>query len=365
MICGILLFYQTRFARATPFVNRADVLKPVLTVVYPEYRSTHSPDASTTTTAPAGVGTDEAIEAIDATGDLLCWIDYANTRVLDASFQQSTGAGFTSAWYIYNRSQNSMLTWVVGYGSGMTIANFPAAGTGTVGMTRTGSWESVLDSTPIAADKVVENFEYHALFMVPNNTWSYIIDLYSMRILWWDQALTYYDANGTKIAVPGITIVPMQDYLLSVKRIKVDQANTNFEWRVENLTQDTVQTATTGSGLPLSANPPIWRMGHASGNFNHVSSAFFVCNSDPQDTDRSEQLQSWLRNAYNGGSSTAVAGSSTANNQWYQLYDSKRTTYHIQPTDFGDMVETIELEFEDHKGNRFDPKDCVIEMHAK
>jgi hypothetical protein len=247
----------------------------------------------------------------------------------------------------------------------MLVAAFPSAGTGTVSITKNGSWESLLDSTPMTTAMLAEDFELHTTFMVPNNTWSYLFDLYSMRVLWWNAAVTYYDASGAKIAVPGLTVVPMTDYLLSVKRVKVDPANTNFEWRLENLATNAVQTATTGSGLPIpTGNPGTFRMGHASTHFNHYQGPFFICNSDAADTNRSENMQQWLRNAYNGGESSQ-ATTTESTNTWYQLYDSKRTTYTMEPSGFGDVVNSIELEFENHLGTRFDPKDCVIELHAK
>jgi hypothetical protein len=259
---NVVLLSNTFRNSDMPHVNRSDSLKPVLTVIYPEMRSTHSPDASSGGggSSNAELGSDAAIDAIDATGDLLCWVDLANTRVLDQSFQQATGAGFSNAYYIYNRSQNAMLTWTVGYGTGMTLANFPAAGTGTVGLTRTGSWESVLDSTPISTAQLQENFEFHSLFSVLGNSWSYLFDFHTMQILWWGQTLTYYDASGVKQSVPGLTVIPLQDYLLSVRREKLDAANTNFYWRLENLTAGgTVQTATTGSGLAVPPQAPLWR----------------------------------------------------------------------------------------------------------
>ena len=366
---NVVLLSNTFRNSDMPHVNRSDSLKPVLTVIYPEMRSTHSPDASSGGggSSNAELGSDAAIDAIDATGDLLCWVDLANTRVLDQSFQQATGAGFSNAYYIYNRSQNAMLTWTVGYGTGMTLANFPAAGTGTVGLTRTGSWESVLDSTPISTAQLQENFEFHSLFSVLGNSWSYLFDFHTMQILWWGQTLTYYDASGVKQSVPGLTVIPLQDYLLSVRREKLDAANTNFYWRLENLTAGgTVQTATTGSGLAVPPQAPLWRMGHASTHFNHIQSCFFVCNSDPLDTDRSDQLRQWLRNAYNGGtSSSSGQGQSSSTSQWYQLFDSRKTTYSIQPSDFGDVVRSVEIEFENHLGQRFDPKDAVLTIEAK
>jgi hypothetical protein len=75
-------------------------------------------------------------------------------------------------------------------------------------------------------------------------------------------------------------------------------------------------------------------------------------------------MQQWLKNAYNGGTSSEST-TTESTNTWYQLYDSKQTTYTMEPSGFGDVVNSVELEFENHLGARFDPKDCVIELHAK
>ncbi len=104
---NVVLLSNTFRNSDMPHVNRSDALKPVLTVIYPEMRSTHSPDASSAgagASSGAELGSDAAIDEIDASGDLLCWVDLDNTRVLDQSFQQATGAGFSNAYYIYKHN---------------------------------------------------------------------------------------------------------------------------------------------------------------------------------------------------------------------------------------------------------------------
>ena len=76
-----------------------------------------------------------------------------------------------------------------------------------------------------------------------------------------------------------------------------------------------------------------------------------------------ENCRAWIRNHYNGGTTEAPGGGgSTTVSQWYQLYDTRKTTFKMQPQGFSDVVSTIELEFENHLGERFDPKDFVIHI---
>ena len=242
-------------------------------------------------------GNDTEIEAIGS--DLLAWIDYDNSRVFDAAYQQSTGAG-SDAQYIYNRGPNSLLIFANQYGSALQLANFG----NTLALHQTGSWQSSADSTPVDYTSLNDVFSLHFMFsMSAINDFCYLFDLYMMRVIMYSGSLQYYDAAGARQVVPGITIIPLQNYLISVQRETDGSGGFEFDWRVERLSDNSIQTATTGSGLTFPSQiARTWRMGAANTSFTQYQGPFIVHNG--VDTTHISTSQAWLRNKFDGVSTT-------------------------------------------------------------
>ena len=118
-------------------------------------------------------------------------------------------------------------------------------------------------------------------------------------------SLQYYDAAGARQVVPGITIIPLQNYLITVQRQDDGNSGFEFEWRIERLSDNTVQTATTGSGLTFPTQiARTWSMGHASTSFTQYQGPFIVHNG--VDTTHISTSQAWLRNKFDGTSTTTT-----------------------------------------------------------
>ena len=250
----------------------------------------------------AAAGNDSEIDAIST--DLLAWIDYDNTRVLDAAFQQSTGAG-SDAQYIYNRGPNALLIFANQYGAAMQLANFGS----TLALHQTGSWQSAADSTPVDYTNLNDIFSVHFLFSVTGaNNFCYLFDLYMMRIIMYSGSLQFYDAAGNRNVVQGITIIPLQNYLVSCTRSSDGQGAFEVDWRVEKLSDGTVMTATTGSGLTFPGQiARLWRLGSASTHFTQYQGPFIVHNGES--ATHIASCQNWLKNKYNGVDTTTASAS--------------------------------------------------------
>ena len=255
-------------------------------------------------------GSDEEILAIG--DDLLAFIDFAAARTLNQSFAPVDQPGDT-VYYLYNRGNNSELILQNNYGSGTQLA---AIGQHR-GITRQGSWESVMDSWPVDLNDVNSEFTLHSLFKLSTLGWTLLFDVGYMKVYIWGQQLAYEDANGAKIGV--LSIMPHVDYLLTVQRIEVDQANTNFDWRLEGLDDNTVQTALSGSGLsaPPNANGFPWKWGTAATHFQQVQSCWVLHNG--LDAGHQATCQQWIKNTHAGTTTASSSGSETTSQdaQWF------------------------------------------------
>lgn len=249
-------------------------------------------------------GNDAEIEAIGT--DLLAWIDLDNSRVFDANYIESTGAG-SDAQYIYNRGLNNLLIFVNQYGTPLTLANFGQ----TLALYRNGSWQSSADSTPVDYSNLAEEFSLHFMFQLNNiNDFCYLFDLYMMRVIMYQGALMFYDSSGTRVNVSGVSIIPTQPYLITCVR-KVNGQGYDFEWRVERLSNNQVTTATTGSGLTFPAQiARTWSMGHASTNFAQYQGPFIVHNGT--DATHHAKCQAWLKNKFAGTATNTESSSEEA-----------------------------------------------------
>jgi hypothetical protein len=263
--------------------------------------------ARSATAANNATGSDAEVLAI---GDsLLAFIDFAPARVLSQSFAPLSTPGDT-VYYLYNRGNNTELMLVNNYGSGTQLATIGQHR----GITRQGSWESVIDSWPVDLNVVNSQFSVHSLFKITTLDWTLLFDIGYMKIYIWGQQLAYEDATGTKIGV--LSIIPHVDYLLSIQRIEVG-ANTTFDWHLERLDDSTVQTAQSGSGLaaPPNANGFPWKWGTAATHFQQVQSCWLLHNG--LDAAHRSTCQQWIRNTYAGTTSASNTETSPQDAQWF------------------------------------------------
>ena len=253
-------------------------------------------------TAQNATGSDD--EILNTLGDdLLGFIDFAPARTLSQSFQQLSTAG-DIVYYLYNRGPNTSLIFQNSYGAGTQLASIGNHR----GVTRSGSWESVIDSTPIDLNTttVGPDFSVHSLFKLTTLDWCLLWNVGYQKIYIWQQQLAYEDANGAKVGV--MQVLPHVDYLLTVSRKTVNQV-VNFEWRLERLDTNEVTTAVSGSGLtaPPNANGFSWSFGIASTHFRQLQSCWILHNQTSENYQNISRQ--WIKNAYNG---TTTANSETS-----------------------------------------------------
>jgi hypothetical protein len=255
-------------------------------------------------------GSDAEVLAIG--DDLLAFVDFAAARTLNQSFAPVDQPGDT-VYYLYNRGPNSELIFQNNYGAGTQLA---AIGQHR-GITRQGSWESVIDTWPVDLNDVNSQFCVHSLFKLSTLDWTVLFDTGYMKIYIWGQQLAYENAAGTKIGV--LSVIPHVDYLLTIQRIEVDQANTNFDWRLERLDDNTVQTALSGSGLtaPPNANGFPWKWGASNTHFQQVQSCWILHNG--LDAGHQATCQQWIKNTHAGTTTASSSGSesTTQDAQWF------------------------------------------------
>ena len=261
-------------------------------------------------------GTDEEIESIG--NALLGWIDMAPARTLDTNFAPSESAG-DSVTYLYNRFAPATLLFVNQYGAEMVLANISE----TVGVTRSGSWQSMGDlSTPTGI--LDELFTVHSLFITPPvmGTFSYLFDLGMLKIFCWTGgSLAYKDLSGSNATIP-VALVPARPHILSAQRraATVDYTGNGviegyeFVFTVEDLVTETIVEHVLQQGPNHPGTEVVWRLGSAATHFSHVQGPFIVHNgTDPVHIASSKQ---WLRNKYNGVT-TGSAPAESVDATWF------------------------------------------------
>jgi hypothetical protein len=172
-----------------------------------------------------------------------------------------------------------------------------------------------LDSWPLDQGDVADEFCVHTLVKFTSLSFTYVLDIGFLKILVDSQQISYVDANDVKQGVFQFT--PMVPYMLTVRRV-ADGQSFNFEWILEDLTDNTTVTATTGSGLSAwpNANGFPFRLGHASTHFSHLQSAMIIHNT--LNTEWQATSQTYLRNYYNGTTSNSSENeTTTTDSQWF------------------------------------------------
>ena len=363
VFCRNVVVTSDSFQGSTaPWVHRSDEMKQVLCVVHPETQSNPPVETeSSGATQSSASGSDQSI--IDIGSDLVAWLDMSATNKVYDNTYTSSAVGGPLVYHIMNRSTaHSDLHLSAAYGQGLTLANLG----NTVGVTRTGNWESFLDSMPFPYTMLSELYHYHTVLKLTDTTWTYLFDLDTNQTLMWGNpaVLSYLDASGAKIPVTPITMLPNRTYLLSVSRISDEAGGYVFTYRVENLddSAEAVQEVTTSTGgKAMTANPGAWRFGHASTHFKHIQGSFIYINGN--DSTQAENARAWLRTQYGSEATETTNTEQTNANQWYQLYDTRITEIDMnQPSK---VQRGVSVRFEDHNGALLDPKDAVIHMQME
>jgi hypothetical protein len=330
-------------------------LGSILYILHPEFRvvrNTNSTSSSTT-----GVS-DTLISAIGT--DLVLWWDFHSSRVLDVNFQPVSVVG-NPAYYFYNRSPapNSLLL-ITQYGNGLSLSN---VGQGK-GATRTGGWESILDSVG-NNPQLGEEFAYHALITMPNSlsTTSYLLDNHGFKI---------YTSNAGAISfrnvqdvgtLTNLSWIPLRTYILSVQRRIGTQDHNNdgqidaheYSWRLEDMSNNQVQTDLTQSGWAMPVTGAVnWRIGRANYHFDHVqgcAGAYVGTSSTYWDNSIL-----WLKAQYSGDQEVTTETQSTSSQ--FQLVSRKE---HKIPIAGYNVLQDIDFSFYDQNGI-VEPSSGLLEL---
>ena len=266
------------------------------TILDGEYSSTSSSNIVSS-------GTDAEVVAIGS--DLICWTDLDFTRCFDANFVATTAVG-DPVNYIYDRA-NASVIWALGYGNNMVLANLGS----TIALHRDGSWQSMADSS-IPAGTMDDEFQLHFLFQ-QNAINDYVMLFYfpAVKILMYQGSLSF-QAGNVITAIQNITIVPLQAYLVSVTRVVVNAVAT-FEYRVERLSNSSVQTSTSAEMGAVPTGSSTWRLGNSNTQFNQYQGPFIICNGT--DPTHAATCQTWLRNTFNGEETAAPEEEETTSSE--------------------------------------------------
>ena len=142
-----------------------------------------------------------------------------------------------------------------------------------------------------------DEFQLHFLFQL-NAINDYVMLFYfpAVKILMYQGALSF-QAGNVITALSGITIVPVQGYLVSVTRQLTNNV-ANFVYRVERLSDNSVQTSTSPGMGAMPTGNQVWRLGNANTSFAQYQGPFIICNTTS--TSHAAASQAWLRNTYAG-----------------------------------------------------------------
>ena len=125
--------------------------------------------------AGASSGTDDEIEAIPG---LLCWTDFDNSRMFNVQMVESTGPG-SEVNYIYDR-HNSALLWQLAYGNSLSVVNI--GDHGAQGVYRNGSWQSVVDTTPLGSIPMENEYTVHMVWQLNSINDHAMLMYFSMKV---------------------------------------------------------------------------------------------------------------------------------------------------------------------------------------
>ena len=180
-------------------------------------------------------GSDAELDAMNTAGRLVCWTDFDDSRMFNSLMQESTGVG-SEVNFIYDRA-NAALIWQLAYGVSLVVVNI--GDEGAQGVYRNGSWQSVVDTTPLPQNSVLQaEFTFHMVFQQNMiNEHSMLAYWSDIKICMWQGSLCYFKLATNHVAhqVSGVSIIPTKPYMLSVQRRDNGSGGHEFHWRVERL----------------------------------------------------------------------------------------------------------------------------------
>jgi hypothetical protein len=251
---------------------------------------------------------------------------------------------------------------ITSYGTGLQLANVGS----TKGVTRSGSWESIVDSSG-SNPVLTEEFAYHTLVTMPSSlsTVTYLIDNVGLKVYTYASGtINFRDSSDNNVNV-SLSWVPLRTYILSIQR-RVGTADHNgdnqvddyeYYWRFEDLSTGLAQTATTIRGWPIpQGGQTNWRIGRANYHFDHVQSSA-VCYSGDNATHWDNSI-AWLEAQYTGN--VEVTNNVVSNTNTYQLFSRKKEEFdcksHTAP------LRTLDLQFVDSDGAVVQPVSGLVEL---
>ena len=296
---------------------------------------------------------------ISALGDkLLWWWDFHKTRLLDSTFQEVDTIG-DNVQYYYNRTPASQnLLFQTAYGQGLLLSVVGS----TRGVSKSGSWESAVDSTSTNNPCPTDEFSFHHLWTAPAiiGTGSTLVNMHSsgqkiLNIYINNGGISFKNAADSWVAT-NLSWVPLRTYIISVSRTSAAQLFT-FEWRLEDLTSGTVQTDSSVCGAAVPSNQLMaYQIGYASMHFEHTASCIVLHNGVLQaDTDASVQ---WLNAQYSGNSEVTVTEQQET--KTYQLFSRQREVFQCK-TNCPAILE-LDFQFRNSTGTVIKPKHGLVEL---
>ena len=303
----------------------------------------------------------------DLGSKLLWWWDFDKTRVLDSTFQEVDTLG-DNVQYYYNRagspasSNSSNLMFQTAYGQGLLLS---AVGSdGARGVSKSGSWESITDSTSSGNPCPTDEFAFHHLWTAPSTvgTGSYLVRMHSsgqniLNIFINNGGISFKDASDSWVTA-NMSWIPLRSYILSVSRTADAQSGFfSFEWRLEDMTSGVIQTDSTVCGAAIPSNGLMaYAIGHASSHLNHTISCV-VLHNGVLPADQTASIN-WLRAQYTGDSESTVT--ETAETKTYQLFSRQREVFQCK-TSCPAILE-LDFQFRDSQGTVVKPKHGLIEL---
>ena len=259
---------------------------------------------------------------IEANTDLIMWVDYAPSRFLNNTFQQVSTVGDVG-YYVYNRSPApASLMFTLAYGNGLALSNWGTSGG--KGLTKTGSWQSIVDSTS-PQPSFAEEWTLHMSFTAPAN----ITDTHNLveivapgsnHLLRIDFSsggvIRSWKSPGGATALTNLSWIPLQNYILSCTRRVGTQDNTGdgsiddyeFFFSFKHLETGAVTTEIAPRSVTLNPTAfQYFRFGRANLNFNVVQGPCIMYNSPS--TDRFNHSVAWIESVFTGD--TQVSQSAT------------------------------------------------------
>jgi hypothetical protein len=309
--------------------------------------------ASQTVSQTTGVS-DTKVSSISG---LLLWFDFAPARVLDGNYAECSVVG-TNCIHYYNRSPGPQtLQFANSYANGLALAQIGSA----KGITRDGSWQSIVEQVSSNNPAIGEEFSAHFLLKAPSSTGLYSQIMYIagfFELRFYGGTIQFKNSAGTIVAT-NIAYVPTRTYILSVKRESDGAGDYQFSFSMKDLdTTAANQTQITDRGSAL-ANGGVysWAFGRASFHFEHVMGPTVFFNKSSTAADDQDAID-WLEAQYTGN--VEVTNQVVEQTHTYQLFSRKREEFECKY--LTSPLQFLDLSFTDSTGADIQPVSGLLEL---